>query len=421
MAKHKKRTRTPNRDPTANSLSQKRSVMLCSKDAWTVLCEGGYKPLTECSEVKMCINAYARAVATMTIHLMRNVKNGDVRVKNELSRKVDINPAPYMGRTNLMYMIVRQMMEQGNMVLYPEYKRGYLEWIRPLPPSKRQLVEDGDGYHVRYNDQQLMPDEVVNFVYNPDPERPWKGLGVTVDVGEMVKALRQAGSTRQSLLESPAPSIIVKVTDLAQDFKKGDAQDRLTEKYVQNAKDGKPWFIPAEAMDVTTIKPLSLTDLAIKDNLELDKRAVAAMLGIPAFMVGVGAYNEQEYNNFVSTKLPFVTQIIEQELTEKLLLSPDLYFRLNKRSLMAYALNDLTTLGKEMTDRMALRRNEWRELLGFPPDDEMDELLALENYIPADKLADQKKLINTGKGGEGDGTETDPPDNADDESAAADK
>ena len=410
MAKHKKRTRTPNRDPT-NSLSQ-RAVMLCSQDAWTVLCQDGYKPLAECSEVKMCINAYARAVATMTIHLMQNVRNGDVRIRNELSRKVDITPAPNIGRTNLMYMVVRQMMETGNMILFPEYRNGYLEWLRPLPPSQRQLVEDGDSYCVQYNGRRLYPDEVVNFTYNPDPERPWLGLGVTVDVGDMVKALRKANGTRQSLLESPAPSIIVKVTDLAEDFKRPDAQDKMADKYLQNAKDGKPWFIPGEALDVTTVQPLSLNDLAIKDNLELDKRAVAAMLGIPAYMVGVGAYNEKENNNFVATKLPFITQIIEQELTGKLIISHDMHFRMNKRSLMSYALADLTTMGKEMTDRMALRRNEWRELMGFPPDDEMDELLALENYIPADRLGDQKKL----KGGANDGKKTDPPDDgADDE------
>ena len=413
MAKHKKRTRTPNRDPTVTTA---RSVMLCSPDAWTVLCQDGYKPLAECSEVKMCINAYARAVATMTIHLMQNVRNGDVRIRNELSRKVDITPAPHIGRTNLMYMVVRQMMERGNMLLYPEYKAGYLEWLRPIPPTRYTLTEDGDSYHVQLDSKRLMPDEVVNFVYNPDPERPWQGLGVTVDVGDMVKALRQANGTRQSLLESPAPSVIVKVTDLAEDFKKADAQDKLAEKYLSNAKAGKPWFIPGEALDVTTVQPLSLHDLAIKDNLELDKRAVAAMLGIPAYMVGVGAYNEQEYNNFVATKLPFITQIIEQELTRKLLPQGDLFFRFNARSLHNYSMDEMVKAGAEMVDRMAMRRNEWRELLGFPPDDEMDELLALENYIPADKLGDQKKLKNPGEGGANDGKETDPPDDgADDE------
>lgn len=412
MAKHKKRTRTTTRDAP---VQQKRSVMLCSQDAWTVLCSDGYKPLTECSEVKMCINAYARAVATMTIHLMQNVRNGDVRIKNGLSRKVDINPAPHMGRTNFMFLIVRQMMERGNMIVYPEYKNGYLEWLKPLKPSRAQIVDEEETFHVLYNSRRLYPDEVLNFVYNPDPEKPWRGQGVTVDVGDMVKSLRQAGSTRQSLLESPAPSIIVKVSELAADFQSPDGQDKLAKKYLQNAANGAPWFIPGEAMDVTTVKPLSLSDLAIKDNLELDKRAVAAMIGIPSFMVGVGAYNDVEYKNFVSAKLPFVAEIINQELTGKLILSEDMYFHLSKRSLMAYSIGDLTTLGRDMVDRLALRRNEWRDMLDLPPDDEMDELLALENFIPADRLGDQKKLIQ--KGGANDGDKADQTDAAADESS----
>ena len=48
--------------------------------------------------------------------------------------------------------------------------------------------------------------------------------------------------------------------------------------------------------------------------------------------------------------------------------------------------------------RQALRRNEWRDWIGLPPDEDMDELLALENYIPADRLGDQAKLM--GGGGE---------------------
>ena len=52
-----------------------------------------------------------------------------------------------------------------------------------------------------------------------------------------------------------------------------------------------------------------------------------------------------------------------------------------------------------MVDRMALRRNEWRDWAGLPPDEEMDELLALENYIPVARLGDQKKL-NEGGGGD---------------------
>ena len=52
---------------------------------------------------------------------------------------------------------------------------------------------------------------------------------------------------------------------------------------------------------------------------------------------------------------------------------------------------------EEMADRMALRRNEWRGWLNLPPDPEMDELLALENYLPADRLGDQGKLVQGGE------------------------
>ena len=52
----------------------------------------------------------------------------------------------------------------------------------------------------------------------------------------------------------------------------------------------------------------------------------------------------------------------------------------------------LIAAGAQMVDRMAMRRNEWRDWAGLPPDAEMEELLALENYIPASRLGDQKKL-----------------------------
>ena len=45
-----------------------------------------------------------------------------------------------------------------------------------------------------------------------------------------------------------------------------------------------------------------------------------------------------------------------------------------------------------------MRRNEWRDWIGLSPDESMDELYLLENYLPPDRLGDQKKLLP--KGGE---------------------
>ena len=88
--------------------------------------------------------------------------------------------------------------------------------------------------------------------------------------------------------------------------------------------------------------------------------------------------------------------MIEQELTKKLLISSNRFFRFNSWSLFSYSITELVSAGAEMVDRMALRRNEWRSWVNMPPDPEMNELLALENYVPAEKLGDQKKLIQDG-------------------------
>ena len=144
------------------------------------------------------------------------------------------------------------------------------------------------------------------------------------------------------------------------------------------------------------MKPLTLSDLALDAMVTLDKRTVAAVLGIPPFMLGVGDFNRDAWNNFVNATLMPLAKAMEQEFSRKLLDAPDRFFRFNSRSLYSYSITELVEAGAEMVDRMALRRNEWRGWLGMEPDPDMNELLALENYLPQSKLGDQKKLIQEG-------------------------
>lgn len=146
------------------------------------------------------------------------------------------------------------------------------------------------------------------------------------------------------------------------------------------------------------VKPLSLSDLALADMVTLDKRTVASILGVPPFVLGVGDFNRDAWNNFVNATIMPLARSIEQELSKKLLFSGELFFRFNSWSLFSYSITELVSAGAEMIDRMALRRNEWRSWVNMPPDTEMDELLALENYLPADRLGDQGKLVQNGGG-----------------------
>ena len=382
-------------------IKEKRSglVFLSDPDSYKILCGEGYRPLTQCPEVRTCISAYAEAVANMTLHLMANTDKGDVRIRDGLSRKLDIDPNHDMTHQTFFENLVRVMMETGNQVTIPIYDGEYLRDLLPVKPSLIRFEDAGDSYRIVANNVTFRPDEVLHFPLNPDPEHPYKGTGFAVELRDVVKSIRQTTATKNALMESPKPSIVIKVDGLSDRLQTAKGRREFQSQYLDETKNGEPWVIPAEMMSVETVKPLTLNDLAIGKNLELDKRAIASIIGVPAFLVGVGNFDAKEYNWFITNKVMRVARIIQQELTRKLLYSLERYWRFNPRSLMSYDVTEVINAGKEMVDRMSMRRNEWRDWLGFAPDAEMEELLALENYIPADRLGDQKKLTG-GDGGE---------------------
>lgn len=381
-----------------------RTVGVVTQTDWDLLFAGGYVPLYSCPEVAMCVDAIADLVSNMTLRLMRNTDTGDVRVVNGLSRAIDIMPNAYQNRKAFVYNIVSTLLTvgNGNCVVIPRFDAdGNLLSLMPARPSSVMFDDLPDGgYKIRVGQTVYSPDEILHFAINPDPERPWIGRGRSVSLSSIVDCINQANATKTALQKSPAPSIVMKVDGLTEDLSTRDGRQKMIDRFVDSNDRGVPWIIPAETMELQQIKPLTVSDLAIKENLELDIKRIAGIYRVPAFMVGVGDFNRDEYDNFITTTVMSIAQVIEQELTRKLLYSPDYHITFNPRSLHSYSITELVSAGKELVDRMAMRRNEWRDWLGLSPDEDMEELLALENYIPADRLGDQKKLKGEGDNGD---------------------
>lgn len=379
---------------------------LCDPGTYEALTCTGYTSLSHCPEIVAAVGTIAQLVGSMTIYLMQNTDAGDVRVKNELSRKMDITPAKHMTRSTFVQWIVKTLYLEGNgnAVVWPRTYKGYLEDLRPVPPGWVSFTTNSPWeYTVNFGGTAHAPESILHFILNPNANYPYMGDGYRVVLKDIANNLKQAAATEKGFMESKwKPSLIVKVDALTEEFASPEGRKKLLDSYINTAQAGEPWMIPAEQFSVEQVKPLSLTDLAISDMVTLDKRTVAAILGVPAFVLGVGDFQRDAWNNFISTTIMPLAQVIEQELTKKLLLSPELYFKFNSRSLYSYDISTLSAVADDQYIRGIMTGNEVRDWLGLSPRENLDDLVILENYIPRGMIADQSKLNGGGSNGNAD-------------------
>lgn len=366
------------------------------------LAVAGYTRLIDSPDVLAAIGGLADIISNATIQLMRNTVEGDVRVKNQLSRFMDIAPWKHGTRKDLISWIVWTMLTtaNGSAFLLPHTEGGLLGELEPMPGAVAQSEDEGQSYYILWRGKRYESGSVLHFRRWPDPLRPWQGVGLRISLRDVTANLRQAAATKKGFMSDKwKPSVIVKVDALSDEFADEAGRKRLVDQYMSGSSAGEPWVIPAELMEVQQVKPLSLTDLAIKDSVELDKREIASIVGVTPYMVGVGNYSDAEHNHMIKTTATTIANIICQELTRKLLISEEMYFQMSTRRLYSYSLQELAKVADDQYIRGLMDGNEARDWLGLSPRKGLDELVILENYIPRGMIGEQNKL---NQGGDGD-------------------
>lgn len=392
-----KRRKTRNNQKNMNQNKQSIALWLGSDD--DLICSG-YTSLDQNPDIMTACRTIAELIGSMTIHLMANTNNGDIRITNELSRAIDIDPIGTMTRSHWMESIVMNLLlyGEGNSIVWPHTWDGRLRSLEPIAATRVSLFPSTENpyryYKILIDGQAHDPENMLHFTHNPDKYYLWKGRGLTVSLKDVANNLKQAAKTEKGFMESKwKPSLVVKVDAMSEEFSGREGRRKLREDYLETGEEGAPWIVPAQQFDIKEVRPLSLADLAISDVVQLDKRTVASIVGVPPFVLGIGDFDQKAWNSFIQNKIRPICLGIAQEMTKKLILNPKWYLKFNTLSLMSWDIQTIATVFGNLSDRGFITGNEVRDQIGMSPKDGLDELRVLENYIPYEMSGMQKKLV----------------------------
>lgn len=395
MAKRKKSRQPP---AAKRNAGDKSMVAFLSADDFLGCCSSGrYVRLDKMPEIVGIVRRFAEVVGGMTIHLMQNTDDGDVRIRNELSKFLDITPCSVMNRAQFVEYIIAEMLIRGNAVVRPKTRAGILRDLQPIPHGRFNLNANITGYDytVTIDGVKYEPDEVLHFVYNPDDDLPFIGRGLALPLRELAASIKAGNDLQDDFMTSKYyPSLIVKADAVTEDFQSKEGREKIAQEYLETTRAGRPLVIPADLISIEQIKPFSLADLAIDSTTEFNHKKLAALFGVPPFFLGVGQYNAAEWNNFIQTKVRTFALYLGQEMTRKLIYKPEWYIRFNYLSILDFDIEKKGNIYLAYSDRGYVNGNEARNAIGIEPADNpaLKEYTRLENYIPAAMSGDQKKL-----------------------------
>ena len=395
-----KKTVKKRSDQPAKSAAKKeveKQILALIKDG-SLEC-AGYTSLDHDPTILTACQAIASLVGLVSWHIMENTESGDRRIVNELSRKIDIDPNSYVTRADFYESIAMNMLlyGDGNAIVRPHTENGYLRDLEVVPMDRVSFMPDnvlGYGYWIYIDGIKYDPRDLLHFRLHPDKNYPWKGNGIRVAIKDIAGNLKQAAHTEKEFMSSEyKPPLIVKVQAMGEEFQSPEGRKNIAQDYLKTSGNGEPWIIPAGEMDVTSVKPLTLADLAISDTVKLNKETAAAIVGVPSFLVGIGDFKKDEFNNFIQTTVRSIVNKIQQTMTKGVLLSPNWYIKGNVWALLDWDLQQITSVFTAMGDRGWVTGNEARDRINLEPREGLDELKVLENYIPASMSGNQSKLI----------------------------
>ena len=345
------------------------------------------------SAVAACLSVLATAFAEPKLQVFREDEAGqDKQLAKHPISKLFKRPNPFMSGAILSHYLVSSISVEGDAYLYKNRnKKGQVVQLVPLMPAfvtpkgnVERLITHYE-YTPTTDTVDLPVNDIVHIRTGIDPNDHRRGYAPIKTVLREILGDEAAGQYSTALLHNMAiPGVILSPSGDAMGGPTREEAEAISEMYKTKfggANRGQPMVLTgAMNIDVVSFSP---TDMNLIELRRLPEERVAAVMGVPAVLAGLGAgLNSATYNNtrelreyFTEQKLVTLWRTVADELTYQLL--PE--FENNDNIYCKYDIESVRALSQDQ-DELYKRMNQavsggWatigeaRNMVGLPADD----------------------------------------------------
>ena len=363
------------------------------------------KKATDLYLIRASVDALARNIAKMQLEAVMYTDRE--RAEKKVDRTSDVarvlrHPNQYMTQYDFLYKVAAMFYTTNNAFIYPEYKDGRLIALHPINYEDFSIYETDKGTLIAkfrmnyYQTYSILYDDLIHL----------RNHFMTKDLigdsnGDAIKPITELLTTQnQGIINGIKNSAIIRgILKAANVIKEEDmkaARDRFVEDNLRASNTGGVIGIDGkfEYQNIES-KPYIVDAQSMAES----KKMIFDYFGITEGFI-TNAFTPEEYEAIYEGRLEPFAIMLTQGLTHGLYTERELGFgneiEGNMSKVKYQPISAITALIGATNQLGLFRKNEYREMLGYPPlsdEDGGNDIVISLNYVNNDKL-DEYQGVN---------------------------
>jgi HK97 family phage portal protein len=363
------------------------------------------KKATDLYLIRASVDALARNIAKMQLEAV--IYTDRERAEKKVDRTSDVarvlrHPNQYMTQYDFLYKVAAMFYTTNNVFIYPEYKDGRLIALHPINYEDFSIYETDKGTLIAkfrmnyYQTYSILYDDLIHL----------RNHFMTKDLigdsnGDAIKPITELLTTQnQGIINGIKNSAIIrgilKAANVIKDEDMKAARDRFVEDNLRASNAGGVIGIDGkfEYQNIES-KPYIVDAQSMAES----KKMIFDYFGITEGFI-TNAFTPEEYEAIYEGRLEPFAIMLTQGLTHGLYTERELGFgneiEGNMSKVKYQPISAITALIGATNQLGLFRKNEYREMLGYPPladEDGGNDIVISLNYVNNDKL-DEYQGVN---------------------------